>query len=214
MRFKSIIWPALLMVPLTLFCSQFTGKVVSVIDGDTIEVLYNKNPIKIRLDGIDCPESGQAFGKKAKQATSEMSFGIQVEVNSLGTDRYGRTLAKIKLPNKTCLNEELLKRGLAWHYKKYNSETLYESLENAARKNKIGLWSEANPIPPWEFRNGGASSSSLSVTKGYIGSKNSDKFHVPTCIWAMKIKSHNLVVFNTRNDAISAGYVPCKVCHP
>ncbi|MDK2745144.1 MAG: thermonuclease family protein [Nitrospira sp. BO4] len=91
--------------------AEFTGRVVSVKDGDTIEVLHNKTPERIRLTGIDCPEKKQAFGQRAKQATSTLSFGQQVTIQRTGKDRYGRTLAAVVLPNGRSLNHELVKDG-------------------------------------------------------------------------------------------------------
>jgi endonuclease YncB( thermonuclease family) len=91
--------------------SEFIGRVVSVKDGDTIEVLHNRKAERIRLSGIDCPEKKQAFGHRAKQATSALSFGQNVTVKSDGNDRYGRTLANVVLPNGGNLNHELVKGG-------------------------------------------------------------------------------------------------------
>jgi endonuclease YncB( thermonuclease family) len=73
--------------------SDFTGQVVSILDGDTIEILHNQHLERIRLSGIDCPEKGQAFGKRAKQAASELVFGKEVTLQTHGKDKYGRTLA-------------------------------------------------------------------------------------------------------------------------
>ena len=101
--------------------TSWTGKVVGVSDGDTITVMHHGKGEKIRLYGIDCPEKRQAFGKRAKQFTSGMVFGKNVEVRPVTIDRYGRTIAWVYV-NGTCLNEELLKAGFAWHYKRYSSE--------------------------------------------------------------------------------------------
>jgi endonuclease YncB( thermonuclease family) len=97
--------------------TTWTGKVVGVSDGDTITVMHNGKAEKIRLYGIDCPEKRQAFGKRAKQFTSKMVFGRIVEARPVTTDRYGRTIAWIYVDGE-CLNEELLKAGLAWLYNK------------------------------------------------------------------------------------------------
>ncbi len=132
-----------------------SGKVISVKDGDTIEVLYNGKPLRIRLAHIDCPETrgGQPFGKNAKQFTSERCFGQKVTIVNEGKyDRYGRLLAVIINSNNQNVNQELLKAGFAWHYKKYSKDAGYARLEAEARRNKIGIWSEKNPIPPWGWR--------------------------------------------------------------
>ena len=91
--------------------ADFSGPVVSVLDGDTIEVLHNQHPERIRLSGIDCPEKGQAYGQKAKHAASALVFGKEVTLQTHGKDKYGRTLADVLLPDGTNVNHELVKDG-------------------------------------------------------------------------------------------------------
>ena len=91
--------------------ADYTGKVVAVIDGDTIEVLHHQHPERIRLSGIDCPEKGQAFGKRARQAASDLAFGKQVTVQTHGYDKYTRTLGDVLLPDGTNVNQELVKQN-------------------------------------------------------------------------------------------------------
>ena len=134
----------------------WSGEVVGIMDGDTITVFRSKTlkDVRIRLYGIDTPEKGQAFSKKAKQFIFKMVYGKLVEVKVMATDRYGRTVAMI-YADKTLLNEELVKAGLAWVYDFYCSEPICESWKNfqlRARIDKRGLWRDPNPIPPWEFR--------------------------------------------------------------
>jgi endonuclease YncB( thermonuclease family) len=128
--------------------------VTGVADGDTITVLRDKQPQKIRLYGIDCPEKRQPFGKKAKQFTSDMVFGKTVEVEPVATDRYGRTVAFVRVENIT-VNEELIKEGLGWVYIRYCKLPLcaeWQGLQLAAQDEKRGLWGDPAEIPPWEFR--------------------------------------------------------------
>ena len=123
-------------------------------DGDTLTSLRDREQARIRLYGIDCPERGQAFSKKAKQFTSDMVFGKVVEVHRMDTDRYGRAVALVSV-DKQLLNEELVKAGLAWVYDFYCSEPICESWKNfqlRAKFDKRGVWDDPNPIPPWEFR--------------------------------------------------------------
>jgi endonuclease YncB( thermonuclease family) len=132
----------------------WSGMVVGVSDGDTLMVLHEGKGEKIRLYGIDAPDIGQAFSKRAKQFTSDMVYGKTVEVKTKDKDQHGRTVGLITVDDKS-LNEALIKNGLAWVYRKYCKEPFCESwieLEVVARYGKIGLWSEPNPIPPWEFR--------------------------------------------------------------
>ena len=131
----------------------FTGPVVSVLDGDTIEVLHNQHPERIRLSGIDCPEKGQAYGHKAKQAASALVFGKEVALQTYGKDKYGRTLADVLLSDGTNVNHELVKDGWCWWYRKYApGDTQLEKLEKDARDAKKGLWGDPYPVPPWEWR--------------------------------------------------------------
>jgi len=151
-RFLSLISVFLSIFPCLTWA--WSGKVVGVADGDTITALDNGRPEKIRLYGIDRPEKGQAFGKKAKQFTSDMVFGKVVEVKRIGTDKYGRTVALVAVGVRL-LNEELVKAGLAWVYDYYCSEPICEtwkSFQLRAKLDKRGLWRDPGPVPPWEFR--------------------------------------------------------------
>ena len=144
----------LLCVP-SLALSDFSGPVVSVLDGDTIEVLHNSKAERIRLNGIDCPEKGQAFGKRAKQGVSELVFGRQVTLQTHGLDKYGRTIADVLLPDGTNVNHALVKDGWCWWYRKYApGDAALERLEREARKDNRGVWSSSNPVPPWLYRKG------------------------------------------------------------
>jgi micrococcal nuclease len=130
----------------------YTAKVIKITDGDTIVVLNrDKQQIKIRLEGIDCPESHQEYGEKARQATAGLCFGREVEIRKSGTDRYGRTLAFIYVGD-VCVNKQLIIQGMAWHYKKYNHDPELARLEDQARMRKVGLWSQSYPVAPWDWR--------------------------------------------------------------
>ena len=101
----------LLLLPATSFAADFSGPVVSVLDGDTIEVLHNTHAERIRLNGIDCPEKGQAYGNRAKQAASALVFGKEVTLQTYGKDKYGRTIADVLLSDGTNVNHTLVKDG-------------------------------------------------------------------------------------------------------
>jgi micrococcal nuclease len=129
------------------------GKVIGIHDGDSITLLLDNNvQLKVRLEGIDCPEKKQDFGTKAKQFTSDLAFSKTVTVHKTGEDRFGRTLGYVILPDNTNLNEALLKAGLAWHFIKYNDSPGLSQLEAEARSQRVGLWQMHNPIAPWDFR--------------------------------------------------------------
>lgn len=133
---------------------------MAVADGDTITVLDAGNrQTRVRLQGIDAPESRQAFGQVSKQNLSDLVFDRHVVVEYEKTDRYGRTLGKVLVGGRD-VNLEQVKAGLAWHYKYYQDEQspadrrLYADAETDARAARRGLWSDSNPIPPWDFRRG------------------------------------------------------------
>jgi endonuclease YncB( thermonuclease family) len=143
---------SLVIVLLTIEYQSYFAKVVRIIDGDSIMILTNDNQqIKVRLEGIDCPEKSQDFGEKARQYTADLCFNKVVRIEKTGKDRYGRILAYIYVDD-LCVNKELLKVGLAWHFKKYNADPELAKLEKQARSEKKGLWAQPSPTPPWEFR--------------------------------------------------------------
>jgi endonuclease YncB( thermonuclease family) len=129
-----------------------TGKVIKVHDGDTITVLEGRAQHKIRLDGIDCPELGQAYGRRAREFTSTLVYGNQVKVIYSERDRYDRVLGMVYTMGGANLNHELVRAGLAWHYKYYSQDKKLAALEKAARKANRGLWKDKSPVPPWQFR--------------------------------------------------------------
>jgi len=131
----------------------WSGRVCRVADGDTISVLHEGRAVKIRLYGIDCPEKHQAFGQKAKTFTSQMAFGKVVEVQPVTRDRYGRTVAWVHVGGR-CLNEEILRAGYAWHFKRFSGDPHLAELEGQARAARAGLWGDPSPVAPWEFRKG------------------------------------------------------------
>jgi micrococcal nuclease len=133
--------------------ANFSTPVVSVLDGDTLEVLHHQHPERIRLSGIDCPEKRQAYGNNAKHAASALAFGKDVTVQTHGHDKYKRTLGDVLLPDGTNVNHELVKEGWCWWYRKYApGDTVLEGLEADAREAKKGLWADPQPVPPWEWR--------------------------------------------------------------
>jgi micrococcal nuclease len=133
--FLSLLVLLFLSVPLpSLAADTFTGKVVGVFEGDTISAMRHGRAVEVRLAGIDCPEGMQPYGTRAKQYTSEMAFGNEVEVRVKTTDRYGRPVGEVILSDGSNLNKELVFVGLAWWYRKYapNDLTL-KALEAGAR---------------------------------------------------------------------------------
>lgn len=152
---KKLVLAVLLVLQVTsrgVHALEIIGKVVGVSDGDTIAVMNNGKAEKIRLSGVDCPEKTQAFGSRAKQFTSQAVFGEVVKVEYQKRDRYGRILGDVLMLRGQNLSEELLKAGMAWHYRQYSKSVLLQSLEDEARAEGLGLWSDKHATPPWEFR--------------------------------------------------------------
>jgi micrococcal nuclease len=139
------------VLPWSIQAADFTSHVVGITDGDTITVLNQGVEERIQLNGIDCPEKGQPYGRNAKRFTSFLVFGRRVIVRSVGKDHQGRILADVIMENGRILNQELVKEGLAWYRQDSTDETLGK-LEGRARLEKRGLWSEESAIPPWEWR--------------------------------------------------------------
>lgn len=145
-------------VALPSHAEALQGRIVGVIDGDTVDLLSEGEILtRIRLSGIDAPEKAQPFGKVSKRALSDLIFNQIVTVVGSKRDRYGRLVAKIE-KNGQDVNLALVQAGLAWHYKKYAREQLpedrglYAAAEVRARRAKLGLWADAVPMAPWDYR--------------------------------------------------------------
>ena len=137
----------ILLFPLLLFA--LSGKVVSIHDGDTITILQDKQQIKVRLFGIDAPELKQPYGKKSKQFLSNLIAGKNVEVDENGKDRYKRTIGTVYLDGAD-INAQMVANGYAWAYRKFSKK--YTAHESKAKSQKLGLWRDKEPVPPWVFR--------------------------------------------------------------
>ncbi len=129
------------------------GVVVGVTDGDTVDVRLDSGMVRIRLHAIDAPERGQAHGQAAKEALSALVFGKAVQVEPFEQDRYDRLVARLWLGDLD-VNAEMIKRGYAWVYRRYADDPAYCAYEKAARDQRRGLWSPAQPsvTAPWEWR--------------------------------------------------------------
>ena len=143
-------------IPVRQSQPQFSlrGRVVGISDGDTLTLLtQNRQQVKIRLHGIDAPELGQAWGQRAKQALSSLTFRQIVHVQEIDQDRYGRIVG-IVYRNQHSINEALIASGHAWVYREYNKNKRWDTLETEARKKRRGLWNlhPNQRIPPWDYR--------------------------------------------------------------
>jgi endonuclease YncB( thermonuclease family) len=158
-RFLSHFFAGFLLLTSPLLCAEtLVGKVVKVADGDTITVLDSQHTQhRIRLVGIDAPEKKQPYGQASKKSLSDLVFGKQVVVDFNKLDRYKRVIGKVS-QNGEDVNLAQVKRGMAWHYKKYQNEqelderSLYAQEEYLAQRDHKGLWSDKEPVAPWDFR--------------------------------------------------------------
>jgi hypothetical protein len=189
-----------------------------VTDGDTLTVLQGSSEIKIRLWGIDAPESGDDYSSRAKQHLSELVFGKAVDVVPKDVDRYGRVVAQIIVDGRDA-GYSLVRQGLAWHWPKYSgNDAALAAAEARARSNRLSIWSLPNPLPPWEvraLRAGGGEVTRAESPAGeeavvYHGNTNSKIFHAP---WCRYYTCKNCTkVFKSREEAIRAGYRAGKGC--
>lgn len=196
--------------PLPAVAADYAAKVVGVTDGDTITVLTaEKRQVKVRLHAIDAPETGQDFGSRAKQTASELAFGKEVTVREVDTDRYGRTVAEVILPDGKSLGPELVRAGMAHWYRKYApTDRDLASLEADAKAAKRGLWSQAGAVPPWEWRSG----KGVPATAGVVGNRRSHLYHAPNCRGAAATSEKNRVAFRSAAEAEAAGYQKAGDC--
>jgi endonuclease YncB( thermonuclease family) len=131
---------------------ELNGKVTTVIDGNTIEMIADDNEsYKIMLFGIDCPELGQDFGEKAKMFLQKLILDKNVIVKIQGKDRWGNRLGVVLIEGETDPRFKLLEAGLAWTSERDPIDELENAKEKAREKSK-GLWKEQDPTPPWIYR--------------------------------------------------------------
>lgn len=143
---------ALLALVLASPALGLDGKVVGIVDGDTIDVLdTEKKQHRIRINGIDTPERGQPFGSKAKATLGDLVFGKTVTVEVDKKDKYDRAVGRVYVAGKDA-GLAMIEAGMAWHYKKYDQSRKYADAEKVAKAARRGLWSDARAIPPWEWR--------------------------------------------------------------
>lgn len=154
---KILFTTALLAVFGNSVANTLDCRVVGVSDGDTLTCLTNGNKqYKVRLHGIDAPESRQDFGTQSRNSLSSLVFGKNVTLNVKDTDKYGRSVADVLINGKSA-NLSQVENGYAWAYRQYltgNDKTVYVAAENRARAAKLGLWAMPNPINPADFRKG------------------------------------------------------------
>ncbi len=206
--------PSLFLTPVLASAESYVT-ILSALDGDS---LVTKNGSEIRLFGVDCPEFGQPFAEEARRFTRRSTAGVRVRLEEITRDIHGRTVARVFLPDGRDLGAELVRQGYAWWFRKYAPDrTDLKALEAEARAAGRGLWSDHDPVPPWRVRWEAGKTSALAGPESqsgtiYRGNRRSHVFHRPEC---KDYRCRNCTaVFQQREEAIEAGYRPCKQCNP
>lgn len=130
-----------------------SGKVIHVDDGDTYTLLLpNQEKLKVRMEGIDAPEGGMPYYRRSKNFLIDLIKEETVKLQVTGKDKNGRILGFTYVNDTIEASEALVKNGLAWHYKAFNTDKRLSNLEIKAKHERIGLWEEKDPVPPWIIR--------------------------------------------------------------
>ena len=144
-----------------LLATSLICLVVGVSDGDTLtarcptgDVAHPYSQVRVRLAEIDAPESGQPYGRRSKELLSSLCYRVEATIRQTATDRYGRMVARVECLGQDA-NLEMVKRGLAWAYTKYQTDAQFPKAERAARQAGVGMWADSTPaahVAPWSFR--------------------------------------------------------------
>ena len=197
---------------------RFTGRVIGVLDGDSLLVLRDGRQVEVRLYGVDAPERGQAFGSVARRFLSNLVFGKTVVVEVRDIDRYKRSVSRLTVDGAD-VSLDIIRAGFGWHYTHYSSDARYAAAEQEARAARRGLWQDNAPIAPWHYRQRRASpiptptpkpSTAASASGPFHGNVSSHVFHGPSCEY-YNCKNCT-AVFATSEAAVAAGYRPHTDC--
>ncbi|MBZ9067267.1 thermonuclease family protein [Escherichia coli] len=131
---------------------QIQGLVIRVLDGDTLEILQARHPVRIRLVNIDAPEKKQPFGRWSMNQLKSLVVNTPVTVTYTQTDRYGRVLGRVYTKDGMEVNRWLVQHGAAWVYPDFNTDYTLPAYQREARTMKRGLWADKKPVPPWLWR--------------------------------------------------------------
>ncbi|NLI32262.1 MAG: nuclease [Deltaproteobacteria bacterium] len=190
-------------------CSAWEGKVLSIIDGDSLIVSHDGKKEQVDFYGIDCPEKEQDFGQVARNYTMQRLQGQLVDIEPSGKTRYDPAAALVSLEG-NLFNLELVRVGLAWIRTQKCTRPECEEwreIQKQAKRKRSGVWSTFNPIPPWEFKRSKDAQKIIysgDIVTHVFHSTNCEEFDCWNCI----------AVFRGREAAIKAGYTPCELCKP
>lgn len=129
----------------------FEGAVVRIVDGDSLIVLYQRQQVRVRLKEIDAPERKQRFGKQSQESLTALCANKAARVTWTEKDRNGRTLGRVWCAGIDA-NAEQVRRGMAWVFDRYVKDRSLYPLQDSARAHRLGLWADAQPVPPWQWR--------------------------------------------------------------
>jgi len=234
-----ILFVLLLSLPVLAVAAQY--KVIRVVDGDTIVIDYNGNPEKVRLLCVNTPESvhpdrkqnvpmGKVASRYAKKRLSGKYVDLEFEGNRT-RGKYRRLLTYVFVDGEN-LNLELVREGLSPYYTKYglseNYDRDFREAERFARKHRLNIWEDTALTSKYfrlkskwgqkrseaKRRTQSYQSMAKSDAGQYVGSNKSNKFHRTSCGYVRRIKPENIIYFESREEAVNYGYIPCKVCCP
>lgn len=215
----------LILLPLLAQAEQFTGQVVGIRTGDTLSVLRKDRVVRVRLYGIACPELRQAFGTQARQFTRDIAFrqtvAVVVDTAAMdASDRRRQLIAVVQLPNGRDLSQALVQAGYAWHDTRYAPhDKRLAHLQAEAQAAQRGLWTNANPVPPWEWDQGQRRTASPEVPPGpgssqevILGHQRRKVYYWRGCPEYHRMSRKDRIVFQSRRAAEQAGYRPAENC--
>lgn len=151
-KMKKYILLVLFVFSYQVFSADIHGRIVRVLDGDTIEVMLSQHPVRVRLVNIDAPEKKQDYGRWSEKIMKSLVAGKTVTVTYFQRDRYGRILGQVYAPDGMNVNQFMVRAGAAWVYEQYNTDPVLPVLQEEARQQKRGLWADSAPVPPWVWR--------------------------------------------------------------
>jgi endonuclease YncB( thermonuclease family) len=183
--------------------------VLDVHDGDTLTVSQGGKELTVRVEGIDAPELAQPFGEASGDGLRALVSGRLLRITTFDVDKYGRTLARLYLPDGRDVSQVMVSTGLAWHFARYSNDHRLVDLQETARRSRVGLWASADAVPPWDFRSGDAA---VPVSGPLHGNRKSHALHSSLC------PDYNCaqcsITFQSVEEAVDAGFRPHSTCLP
>jgi micrococcal nuclease len=184
----------------------FTGRVVAVLDGDSLMVLDGRRQVEVRLHGVDAPEGGQAFGNVCKRTLSNLVFGKTAAVQVVDIDRYKRRVSRLTVDGRD-VGLEMIRAGCAWHYRQYSDDAGYAAAEVEARRARRGLWQDAAPVAPWNYRRPQKSPAQPPASQRLVGGARAAETATATASGTFHFNVSSRVF-----HAVGCSYCECRNC--